>query len=335
MEKNNRSGHIGLHNLSIDFTGRGAKPSPVLRDISLDIPPRSVVGLVGESGSGKSTVALALMGLLAPNARVRGGHVSLRDRRIDCADGAALAGLRGREFAMIFQDPAASLNPVFSVGAHLHEVLRHCDPQADRAARQAQAVAALGTVGFDRPEARMRSYIHELSGGMRQRVVIAMALLARPSLLIADEPTTALDVTVEAQVMAQMCALRDEIGCSILLITHSLGLVARYCDQAAVIYAGEILERGPVADVLGRPLHPYTADLFACDVEIDAPRAASPLEQRFQVVPGDLPPLQNLPNGCIYAPRCSLAVADCTMAHPNLLPHAATPRQEARCILSR
>ncbi|MDZ4312942.1 MAG: ABC transporter ATP-binding protein [Cypionkella sp.] len=334
MQGANRSGHIGLSNLSLDFTSRGGAASPVLRDISLDIPPRSIVGLVGESGSGKSTVALAFMGLLTPNARVRGGQITLRDRKIECADSTALAALRGREFAMIFQDPTASLNPVFTIGAHLHEVLRRCDPQADRAARQARAVAALGTVGFDRPEARMRNYVHELSGGMRQRVVIAMALLARPSLLIADEPTTALDVTVEAQVMAQMCALRDEIGCSILLITHSLGLVARYCDQVAVIYAGEIVERGAVADVVRHPAHPYTADLFTCDVEIDAPRANPPLEQRFQVIPGELPALRDLPKGCIYAPRCAHAVADCTAAHPDLRALAGKSSQEARCILT-
>ncbi len=334
MQDKSRSGSIGLHNLSVDFTSRDATPIPVLRDISLDIPPRSVVGLVGESGSGKSTVALALMGLLAPNARVRGGQIQLRERKIACTDGAALAGLRGREFAMIFQDPAASLNPVFSIGAHLHEVLRRCDPQADRTERQARAVAALGTVGFDRPEARMRNHMHELSGGMRQRVVIAMALLARPSLLIAEAPTPAPDVTVEAQVMAQMCALRDEIGCSILLITHSLGLVARYCDQVAVIYAGEILERGAVAEVARQPAHPYTADLFTCDVEIDAPRTGPPLDQRFQVIPGDLPALRDLPKGCIYAPRCARAVAECAAAHPRLRPLADRPGQETRCILT-
>lgn len=209
MQDANRSGPIGLHNLSLDFTSRGAAPSPVLRDISLDIPPRSIIGLVGESGSGKSTVALALMGLLAPNARVRGGQIMLRDRKIECSDSAALADLWGHEFAMIFQDPTASLNPVFSIRAHLHEVLRRCDPQANHAERQTRAVAALAAFGFDRPEARVRNHVHELSGGMRQRVLIAMALLARPSLLIADEPTTAQDVNVEAQMCAMKSAVRS------------------------------------------------------------------------------------------------------------------------------
>jgi oligopeptide/dipeptide ABC transporter ATP-binding protein len=236
---------------------------------------------------------------------------------------------------MIFQDPAASLNPVFTIGAHLHEVLRRCDPQTDRRARQARAVAALGTVGFDNPERLLQGHVHELSGGMRQRVVIAMALLVRPRLLIADEPTTALDVTVEAQVMEQMGILRDEIGCSILLITHSLGLVARYCDQLAVIYAGEILEKGAVADVVRRPAHPYTADLFACDTDIDAPRSETPIDQRFKVIPGELPALRTLPSGCIYAPRCSLALPECTGAHPALRALPTRPGQETRCILTR
>ena len=326
---------IALTGLSVDFLSRGEAPVPALRDVSLTIPPRSIVGLVGESGSGKSTVAMALMGLLAPNAQLRGGQLAIGLRLIDCADTAALSGLRGRDLAMIFQDPAASLNPVFTIGAHLHEVLRRRAPEADRAERHSRAVEALRTVGFDRPEARMRSHPHELSGGMRQRVVIAMALLARPSLLIADEPTTALDVTVEAQVMAQMCALRDEIGCSILLITHSLGLVARYCDEVAVIYAGEVLERGPVASLAGRPAHPYTADLFACDVEIDTPRRSRPIDQRFRIIEGELPALQQLPQGCIYAPRCSRKVPACLQGHPALQVLPGESRREVRCILPR
>ncbi|MBN8631198.1 MAG: ABC transporter ATP-binding protein [Rhodobacterales bacterium] len=326
---------IALRGLSVDFLSRDGAPLSALRDISFDIPPRSIVGLVGESGSGKSTVAMALMGLLAPNARPRSGRVALGQREIDCADTGGLAALRGREFAMVFQDPVASLNPVFTIGAHLHEVLRRTAPAASRAERQDRAVEALRTVGIDRPEARMRSYAQDLSGGMRQRVVIAMALLARPLLLIADEPTTALDVTVEAQVMAEMCALRDEIGCSILLITHSLGLVARYCDEVVVIYAGEVMERGPVSAIARDPAHPYAADLFGCDVQIDTPRAATPAEQRFRIIGGELPDLRHPPAACIYAPRCSRAVPQCRTDHPALLPLPGQPDREARCLLAR
>jgi oligopeptide/dipeptide ABC transporter ATP-binding protein len=326
---------IALQGLSVDFLSAGEPPARALRDVSLTIPPRSIVGLVGESGSGKSTVAMAMMGLLAPNARVGAGRIDVGARRMDCTDGAALAGLRGRDFAMVFQDPSASLNPTFTIGAHLHEVLRTRSPGATRAERQECAIEALRTVGIDRPDARMRNHPHELSGGMRQRVVIAMALLARPRLLIADEPTTALDVTVEAQVMAEIVALRDQIGCSILLITHSLGLVARYCDHVSVIYAGEVLEYGPVAEVVRAPAHPYSADIFACDIEIDAPRAPAAADQRFRIIPGNLPSLRDLPAACIYAPRCRKAVPACMAGHPALLPLTDEPERETRCILAR
>lgn len=322
---------IELRKLSVAFESAGQSPSPVLRDVSLAIPPRSVVGLVGESGSGKSTVALTLMGLLAPNARVSGGEFALGDRDIACDDVPSLASLRGREIAMVFQDPAASLNPVFRVDAHLNEVLRLRAPELSKTLRRDGAVAALAEVGISRPKELMRAFSHELSGGMRQRVVIAMALLARPRLLIADEPTTALDVTVEAQVMERLCALRDKIGCSILLITHSLGLVARYCDEVALLYAGEIVEQGRVSEVVNRPAHPYTAALFACDVGIDEPRACPPLEHRFQVIPGELPDPRQRPSGCIYAPRCNAARPDCRAVHPDLAPLADQAGRKVRC----
>lgn len=328
------NGSIQITRASLDFVGADGLRSSVVRDFSLNIPAGSIVGLVGESGSGKSTVALSLMGLLAQNARIASGEIVLQDRTIALADTAALTALRGRDLAMIFQDPVSSLNPVFTIGAHLHEVLRQCNPSLNRAQRHQQAVDALATVGLDQPERRMRQHAHELSGGMRQRVVIAMALLARPRLLIADEPTTALDVTVEAQVMRQMCELRNVIGCSILLITHSLGLVARYCDYVAVMYAGEIVERGRVSDVVGNPAHPYTQDLFSCDVSIDEPRAATPRESRFQVIPGELPSPRQLPPGCIFASRCQYVVPACREAHPALRQLASNEAQEARCILA-
>ena len=231
--------------LNIDFATKAGIHHAV-RNVSLAAGPGRILGLVGESGSGKSTVALALMGLLAANARVTSGTLQLGADRFDLAQPQATAALRGRRMAMIFQDPFASLNPVFSIFAHLNEVLSRRSPDVTGNARRQAAVDALAAVGIDRPEVRLTQYPHELSGGMRQRVAIAMALLARPDLLIADEPTTALDATVEAQVMKEICGLRDRIGCSILLITHSLGLVAEHCDDIAVMYAGELVEQGSV-----------------------------------------------------------------------------------------
>jgi oligopeptide/dipeptide ABC transporter ATP-binding protein len=328
------SGAIAIRDLSVDFVGQ-SEPVHAVRDVSLEIPPAQILGLVGESGSGKSTVAMSLLGLLAPNARVPSGNLSLEGRDYSIADRATLKPLRGRDFAMVFQDPIASLNPVFTIGTHLDEVIRRRDPALGRGQRRRKAAEALATVGIDRPEARLAQHAHELSGGMRQRVVIAMALLARPKLLIADEPTTALDVGVEAQVMAELCRLRDEIGCAILLITHSLGLVTRYCDKVAVMYAGEIIERGTVADVSQHAGHPYTRELFTCDVAIDAPRAAQAIEARFEVIKGDLPDLRALPPGCVFEPRCPVAVPACKAGRPPMVVMPQSEGQEARCILLR
>jgi peptide/nickel transport system ATP-binding protein len=324
---------IAIRDLSVDFVGRGERSVHAVRNAELDIPQAQILGLVGESGSGKSTVAMSLLGLLAPNARVLSGTLSIFGQSYNLADRNGLQHLRGRDLAMVFQDPIASLNPVFTIGAHLDEVLRRRDGSLGRRQRSHVAAEALATVGIDRPAARLAQHAHELSGGMRQRVVIAMALLARPKLLIADEPTTALDVGVEAQVMAQLCKLREEIGCSILLITHSLGLVTRYCDRVSVMYAGEIVERGAIGEVGQHAGHPYTRELFACDVEIDAPRAARPIEARFEVIEGDLPDLRALPPGCVFEPRCPLAVAECRLGRPPMLPVRSAESQEARCIL--
>jgi oligopeptide/dipeptide ABC transporter ATP-binding protein len=319
-----------IQGLSVDFATKGGIHHAV-RDVSLNAGPGRILGLVGESGSGKSTVALALMGLLAANARVTSGTLQLGADDYGLAHREATAALRGIRMAMIFQDPFASLNPVFSVRAHLNEVLTRRSPELDRAARDQAAAQALAAVGIDRPEARLGQYPHELSGGMRQRVAIAMALLVRPDLLIADEPTTALDATVEAQVMQQVCALRDRIGCSILLITHSLGLVAQYCDDIAVMYAGELIEQGSVAKVAANPGHPYTRALLACEVTIDTPRGEDAGRNRFRMIPGDLPDPMNLPSGCIFRPRCDIAIEDCARIVPPV-PVKDEPDHLARCI---
>jgi oligopeptide/dipeptide ABC transporter ATP-binding protein len=317
--------------LNVEFA-TNAGVHHAVRNIDLKAGPGRILGLVGESGSGKSTVALALMGLLAANARVTGGSLQLGADRFDLAQPHATASLRGRRMAMIFQDPFASLNPVFSVRAHLNEVLARRAPELAGLAKRKAAIDALAAVGIDRPEVRATQYPHELSGGMRQRVAIAMALLAGPDLLIADEPTTALDATVEAQVMKEICGLRDRIGCSILLITHSLGLVAEYCDDIAVMYAGELVEQGSVAAVAADPGHPYTRALLACEVTIDTPRGPDARQNRFRMIPGDLPDPMNLPSGCIYRTRCDIAIEDCARIVPPPVQVGAEPGHWARCI---
>ena len=320
-----------ISHLSIDFV-TNAGIHQAVRDVTLVAEPARILGLVGESGSGKSTVALALMGLLAGNAKVASGTLQLGAQTYDLTRPHATSALRGIRMAMIFQDPFASLNPVFSIHAHLNEVLNRRAPDLGKDARRATAIDALAAVGIDRPELRLGQYPHELSGGMRQRVAIAMALLARPDLLIADEPTTALDATVEAQVMQQICRLRDRIGCSILLITHSLGLVAQYCDDLAVMYAGELVEQGSVQRVAAVPGHPYTRALLACEVTIDAPRGADARQNRFRMIPGDLPDPMNLPSGCIFRPRCDIAIENCAKIVPPAVPVKDEPAHLARCI---
>lgn len=319
---------VHLDGLSIDFLTPAGRVSAV-RDVSMRLAPGEIRGLVGESGSGKSTVALAFLGLLAPNARVMAGRLALAGQSRDMVQG-DLSPLRGRDIAMIFQDPATSLNPVFRIGAHLDEVVRLREPGLGRAARRTLAVEALAAVGMTQPETRLDQWPHELSGGMRQRAVIAMALLARPKLLIADEPTTALDVSVEAQVMEQISTLRDQIGCSVLLITHSLGLVGRYCESVTVMYAGEMVEEGPVATLRARPAHPYTERLLDCDVEIDRVLTAVPEAERFSIIGGQLPNLHALPSGCIFQARCSAAIASCS-ARPVMRPLADAGDHHARC----
>lgn len=319
-----------IRSLAVDFA-TAAGTHHAVRDVALDVGPGRILGLVGESGSGKSTIALALMGLLAANARVTTGTLQLGADRFDLAKPHATAALRGRRMAMIFQDPFTSLNPVFTIRAHLNEVLNRRAPELSGDARRKAALEALTVVGIDRPEVRLGQYPHELSGGMRQRVVIAMAMLARPDLLIADEPTTALDATVEAQVMKEICGLRDRIGCSIIVITHSLGLVAEYCDDIAVMYAGELVEQGTVAEVAANPGHPYTRALLACEVTIDAPRPADARASRFRMIPGDLPDPMRLPGGCIYCARCDIAIDACATVVPPPVAVAGKAAHWARC----
>ncbi len=313
---------LDVDGLSVDMA-TPAGPARILRDVSFTIPRGRIVGLVGESGSGKSTVALALLGLLPANAAAPRGVVRLDGTDLLTLPPAAMARVRGRRIAMVFQDPMTSLNPVFSVGAHLDDVQRACHPGRRRAERRARAVAVLERVGIADPARRLAAYPHQLSGGMRQRVMIAMALLAEPELLIADEPTSALDVTVEAQIARLLDGLRRDFRGAVLFISHSLGLVAELCDEVVVLYAGAVMETGPAAAVLQSPRHPYTRALLSCEID-DAAADDAPLP----AIKGELPDLTRPPPGCPFQPRCALAVPAC--ANPQLL-RPVDPGRRAAC----
>ena len=311
---------LDVRGLTVEIaTPRG--PIRPVEDVSFSLEPRETLAIVGESGSGKSVTATALMGLLPPAAHVAAGQVRFEMVDLIGADEKRLRALRGGPMAMIFQDPMSSLNPVLRAGEQVAEAIR-----AHRTARgrgvHARAVALFRQVGIAAPERRLRSFPHEMSGGMRQRVMIAMALANDPKLLIADEPTTALDVTVQAQVLDLLLALKRDRGTATVFISHSLGVVAEIADRVLVMYAGLILEQGATADVFGAPLHPYTRALLAAVPDGTAELARG--------IPGVVPPPHAFPAGCRFAPRCSRAVAACTAALPAL--EDVSPGRTVRCI---
>jgi peptide/nickel transport system ATP-binding protein len=279
-----------------------------VRGVSLELARGEVLGIVGESGSGKTMTGLALLGLQPRSARVTGG-VALSGRQLLGASSATLRRLRGREVVMIFQDPLSALNPVATVGAQLAEAYRAHHRVPHRAAWH-EAVAALDRVGIPQAAVRAGSYPHEFSGGMRQRVVIAMAIINEPALIIADEPTSALDVTVQADVLATLLELTARVGAAMLLISHDLAVVARTADRVQVMYAGRIVEQGATREVIAHPRHPYTAGLLG-SISPDA-------GGRLTAIPGAPPSMINLPPGCPFAPRCPLADAVCAQ-EPGLL----------------
>jgi oligopeptide/dipeptide ABC transporter ATP-binding protein len=284
-------------------------PLPALRGISLSLPAGACLGIVGESGSGKSVTALAIMGLLPGQARVTAGRITLAGQDLLALPEAEMRQRRGGAIGMIFQDPMSSLNPAFPIGDQVAEAVRAHHPVSRREARD-RATELLRQVRIPAAEARYGEYPHRLSGGMRQRVMIAMALAGDPALLIADEPTTALDVTVQAQIMDLLRGIQAERGTAILLISHNLGLVAGMADAVAVMYAGRVVEQGRTAQILGAPEHPYTVGLLGA-----VPRAA-PGEARLTGIPGQVPDLRRPPPGCGFAPRCPFAEADCVAVEP-------------------
>ena len=310
--------------LSVEFsTARG--PLKALRSVDLDVPAGSVVGVVGESGSGKSTLAGAVMRLLAENTRITAGEVRFEGRDLLRASNAEMRAIRGERISMVFQDPMTSLNPVLSIGTQMVDIQYRRD--RSREEKSARAVEMLRRVGIPDAERRMAHYPHQFSGGMRQRVAIAMALETEPALLIADEPTTALDATLEVQIIHRLKDLQRSEGCAILFISHHLGVIAELCDYVVVMYGGEVVERGTVRDIFHRPGHPYTEKLLECD-----PARIADRSRDLPTIPGDVPDLVALPRGCVFAPRCAKAVDVCGNAAPPDVLLAAGHR--ARCHLA-
>ncbi len=316
---------LAISGLSVGFaTPRGHVAA--LRRVDLEVPPDRVVGIVGESGCGKTTLISSVLRLLAPNATIQAGEIRLEGEDVLAMSQARLAELRGGRVAMIFQDPMTTLNPVMSIATQMIDI--QFRDGAPRSAKRGRAIAMLARVGIPDPGERIDHYPHQFSGGMRQRIAIAMALLMNPALLIADEPTTALDVTLEAQIIHLLRELRREFRGSILFVSHNLGLVAELCDEVVVMYAGEVIERGDVRTIFHNPGHPYTRRLLDCDPA----RIAEP-SRHLPTIPGNLPDLVNLPPGCIFAPRCPEAYAPCTVEAP--ASYAADPGHQVRCFRTR
>ncbi|MBM3487035.1 MAG: ABC transporter ATP-binding protein [Alphaproteobacteria bacterium] len=294
--------------------------------VSYEIHPGKTMGLVGESGCGKSVTALSTMRLLAKGSgRVVGGEIVYHGRNLLDLDEDAMREIRGNEISMIFQEPMTSLNPVFTVGAQIEEaILLH--QKVGRKEARARAIEMLGLVKIAEPQRRVTDYPHQLSGGMRQRVMIAMALSCNPSLLIADEPTTALDVTIQAQILDLIGELQERLGMAVLLITHDLGVVAEQADDVAIMYAGKIVERAAPEVIFGRPLHPYTIGLLASIPRVGGSRG------RLQAIPGVVPSPLKLPKGCRFSDRCDRAEARCSEAEPVL--REVEPGHWVACILA-
>ena len=296
---------LGLDNVSVAFGGQR-----VVRDVSFSVAPREIVGLVGESGSGKSVTALAILGLLPPTATVT-GEIRFEGRNLPALGRREMRRLRGEGIGMIFQEPMSSLNPVFTIGDQIVEAIRVHHRLSRRAAAD-RAVELLEKVGIPAPRRRLEDYPHQMSGGMRQRVMIAMALANDPQLLIADEPTTALDVTIQAQILDLVRELQEETGTALVLITHDLGVVAEIADKVAVMYAGRIVEAGPVSAIFDDPQHPYTLGL------ISSVPSLGHRGDRLATIPGMVPTVDRMPAGCRFAPRCPFADDICRAEVPPL-----------------
>ena len=286
-----------------------------LDDISFSIAPGEILGFVGESGAGKSITGMAILGLLDPPGRIAAGEILLGERRIDALSQREMRRIRGKEIGAVFQDPLMSLNPLLQIGEQLIETIRTHLPVSHTQATE-RALALMRAVGIPAPEARFTAYPHQFSGGMRQRIVIALALCAEPKLIVADEPTTALDVSIQAQVLHLLKTLCRDQGTAMLLITHDMGVIAEATDRVAVMYAGRIVETGAVEDVIRNPVHPYTRGLMGAIPSLQ--RITGPLAQ----IDGAMPRLNARPSGCAFHPRCANAVDRCRAQSPAVQPHA-------------
>jgi oligopeptide/dipeptide ABC transporter ATP-binding protein len=317
---------LEVSDLSISFAASGGHVH-ALRHVSFTVPKGRIVGIVGESGSGKSTLALAIMRLLSANATLTASTISFAGQNLLALSEEEMRALRGPRISMIFQDPMTSLNPVRSIGQQMNDVL-YRDTASSAGVKRKRIAEALRRVGIPDAEAQLEKYPFQFSGGMRQRIAIAMSLLQNPELLIADEVTTALDVTLEAQILHLLRELRKEINGSILFISHNLGAIAEICDDVVVLYAGEVVESGPVEAIFNAPQHPYTRALIACD-----PARISEATRELPVISGDVPNLRNLPAACIFAPRCDLADDRCRTVRPPDIRTGAN--HVARCHYAR
>jgi peptide/nickel transport system ATP-binding protein len=296
----------GLH--TVFHTEEGAWPA--VSGVDLSIQPGEIVGLVGESGSGKSVTGFSIFGLIDPPGEVIAGEVLFQGQDLRSLTEEQMRRLRGNRIAMIFQDPLMTLNPVLRIEEQMLEAIQTHHPEVSRAAALQRCVQALEMVGIPAPASRLRNFPHEFSGGMRQRVAIAIAMLNQPALIICDEPTTALDVTIQGQILYRMQEICRTHGTALVWITHDLGVIAELADKVAVMYAGKIVESGPVAQVLDAPAHPYTRGL------LDSLPGAIPPGERLRQISGMAPTLSNRPAGCAFAPRCSRALPQCASTEP-------------------
>jgi len=307
---------LQVNNLIVEFPNRRGTLR-ALDDISFDIAPGEILGVVGESGAGKSLTGAAIIGLLEPPGRVVSGQILLEGQRIDNLPYDKMRHIRGRKIGAIFQDPLTSLNPLYTIGRQLRETIQAHLPVDDKEA-QRRAISLLEDTGIPAAAERIDHYPHQFSGGMRQRVVIALALAAEPKLIVADEPTTALDVSIQAQIIQLLKRICKDRGAAVMLITHDMGVIAETCDRVAVMYAGRIAEIGPVHEVINQPAHPYTMGLMAAIPDMEVER------ERLNQIDGAMPRLNAIPRGCAYNPRCPRAFERCTVERPDLLDAGAT-----------